>query len=140
MALLASGMMFSSCSDDDTGADYINEFYTVKRADWKWNDAYERYEVFFDNRNVDDYMYEHGVSNGYVWIFEDGVETRKDLEYTYTIWDDVTWYDVVISYDISPGSIGFFVRSISGDGSTGAFDLTLIPNELDFKVVLMWRR
>ncbi len=89
-------------------------------------------------------MYEDGVTNGYTWLYEDGVETRKQLEYTYSAEYDDEWFDVTISYDISydydtrDGHIGFFIRFPYGNDYNPSFLRNIIPSSLDFKVTLLW--
>ncbi|MCD8102387.1 MAG: hypothetical protein LUE26_07460 [Alistipes sp.] len=133
MALAAAGIIFSSCSDD-VGAEYLDEFYKVTRSQWAWNEDYERWEVFYDNANVDSYMYEYGVTNGYVWLYEGDVETRKQLEYNYLVVYQGEYYDITIGYDISPRSIGFYIYT-----PEYYIPREAIPSPLDFKVTLMWQ-
>lgn len=138
LALAASGTMLAGC-DDDKGADYINEFYTVERAEWSLNEASERYEVFFRNPNIDNWMYEYGLSDGYVWLNDTDAtgstaEVRKQLPYTYTVYYGDSYYDLTFDYDISKGYIGFFIRTIPE-----IIPRSLIQAEIDFKVALMYR-
>ncbi len=148
--LLLTLLVGYSCSDDDPVQQInFNETQweivpiTIKKADWTWDDAAERYEAVANLPEMNKYIYENGVQLGYVFIGQQGVdEVQKLLPYVHTYYDgdDINGnpiiYTETISCDFmygSPSTVAFYIQ-----GSDLGSDDSVLTN-YSFRVVLLWK-
>jgi hypothetical protein len=116
-------------------------YFVVKRHDWKWNNAFGRYEYSFDGiHEITKHVYEQGLLQVGVFITEEingkSYEVLKPLPFVQTyaeFLDDGTiyYYTETISYDIMPNSILFSIQAsdlFDGDGylQTYEFKVSII--------------
>lgn len=102
------------------GAEISTEVIEIPVRSWEWNSVYNRYEYVLPYPEIDDYIYEYGVVQASVFVQEEGMyegkpitfETLKTLPFVQSYYSTPTYtYTETISFDISPGSISFYIQA-----------------------------
>lgn len=118
--------------------------FSVKKADWGWNENTEQYEVIFDFPELTEAVYEKGAAIGYIFIGTQGVdEVQKLLPYVFTYKEKLTngetvTYTETVSCDFeykpsSKSTVGFFIQAsdrVRADEN--------LPANYNFRIVLIW--
>lgn len=139
LLLLLAGLGLTGCGNDyyeDGVVQMYTDHFTVEAEDWRWNPRYERLEYVHEWRAIDNYMYEQGAMTCGVYITEengrDRYEVLHSLPFVQTYPDGGATYTVTIGYDISPGSIAFYIQ----DSDLMELD---VEQDYTFKISLIWR-
>lgn len=117
--------------------------FSVKKEDWAWNENAEQYEVVFDFEELTEFIYENGITLGYIFLGEQGNdEVQKLLPYVFTykelINGETIVYTETVSYDVQLGTggkkstVAFFIQA--SDRARADQNLT----NYNFRVVLIW--
>lgn len=142
LLLLSAGFALTGCGNDfyeNDGVEMSTEQFTVKADHWVWNERYDRLEYARSWNKIDRYMYEEGVVNCGVYVWETTEDGRNDYEvlrslpFVHTYPDrSASSYTVTIGYDISPGFITFYIQDS---------DLSQLVADQDytFKISLFWQ-
>lgn len=102
--LLSTVLLISSSCTKDKWYDSTNiyfEPYTIRNTDWKWNDNNSRYEYIKSFPNLTSQMYDNGVINASVFLYDGSVEVQTPLPYLKTWNENGLIYTETLSFDIS---------------------------------------
>ena len=120
----------------EDGWSYIDvKYYTISRWALAADGTYFFAEV--SNSAITDYVFDKGVVVGYlVQDYNKANELHIPLPYEmfyneYDVYGNLVQWSETVSFDIMPGSIGFYYKP--SDFYTG-----LTPPSLTFKIVAMW--
>lgn len=143
--LLLAGIALTGCGDrydrDGKLVDMATDQFTVRAEHWIWNEYYRRLEYVRDWKAIDNYMYENGAVSCGVFIREQTAGGRNEYEvlralpFVHTYFDEVNQknYTRTIGYDITPGSIAFYIQDSDLAYIEGA------DQDYTFKATLFWR-
>ncbi len=141
--LLTAGAL-TGCGNDyyeGGGVEMSTDQFTILAEHWKWNPRYRRLEYVHDWKQVDRYMYEDGVVNCGVYVWEestngrDEYEVLRSLPFVHSYPDVDKTYTRTIGYDISPGAIAFYIQ----DSDLAYLDEDSVDQDYTFKISLFWR-
>lgn len=136
---------FSSCEKNEIyqGTDLRFFDVTIDKADWGWNPIYKRYEYTIYPKELNNFIYNNGVVQAFVFVQEKGIqngqtvyyETQKMLPFVQSFDDDGTSlaYTEMISFDTTPTSITFYTQrsdmsDVDKNLGTYDFKVSLISN------------
>lgn len=157
MALVVA-VSFFGCSDKKyyeeyyvtEGTQILTKFYTIYLRDLVWNNEYSRWEYIAAFNELTEEKYEQAVVQAGVFIDEKDYynpnlsnETLKTLPYlrSYMInGDPDDTFTETISYDISPGSIAFYVQASDLDNTPPNLNdgMPFNTQKYEFKVSIIW--
>ena len=136
MILLSLVVTLAGCTIEN-GTETETKVFKVNQRDWTWNSIYQRYEYIFDYPELSRGIYEEGTVLGGVFVLEvdhagKEYEVLKSLPFVESIPHSNGSYTRMISFDIAPGQVTFYIQA--SDLARSEVDL----GTYEFKITLLW--
>lgn len=141
--------LFSSCADkiyegdnvtNINGALIFSDNFDIPRNEFIWNSNYNRFEYVLDHEDITDEVFDNGIVYSTIYIDEladNGTvyQTQKSLTFSRKFpfpAGSNQWYNEIISADITPGTISFYIEGLKET------DRSVLMDVYTFKVSIVW--